>query len=152
VDYIQKIPKEETNEEVDHVDRFLFCRNAVGQIDFTSVSLRYAQNLPLALTNVTFHIEAGQRVGIIGRTGAGKSSIFQALLRAHPIETGKIFIDATIDLSKLDPKAVRSMFGVITQTPFLFSGTIRENLQMDNEQISDEEITALLCQAGLSEF
>lgn len=53
-DYIQNIPTEESNYEIENVDRFLFCRSAVGQIDFTCVSMRYAQNLPLALTNVKF--------------------------------------------------------------------------------------------------
>lgn len=79
-DYIQNVPAEDTNSEVEHVDRFLFCRNAMGQIDFTSVSMRYAPNLPLALNNISFHLDAGQRAAIIGRTGAGKSSIFQVTL------------------------------------------------------------------------
>lgn len=78
-----------------------------------------------------------------------RRSRLQALLRAHAIETGKIFIDATVDLCKLDPKAARSMFGVITQTPFLFSGTIRENLRMGDDTINDDEIRAVLTQAGL---
>lgn len=83
--------------------------------------MRYGSNLPWALKNVTFRVEAGQRVGIIGRTGAGKSSVFQALLRAYPIETGKIFIDGgTIDISQMDPRAVRSMFGFVSQVPFIF--------------------------------
>lgn len=54
-DYIHNIPTEETNHEVENVDRFLFCRNAMGQIDFTCVSMRYAPNLPFALTNVRFN-------------------------------------------------------------------------------------------------
>ncbi|KAI6236711.1 hypothetical protein M3Y95_00187400 [Aphelenchoides besseyi] len=149
-DYIQNIPKEESTQEAEQVDRFLYCRTIKGQIDFASVSLRYSANMPLALSNVSFHIDPGQRVAIIGRTGAGKSSLFQALLRAHPLETGKIFVDQTIDLgSNIDPHAARSLFGVVSQTPFLFSGTIRDNLRMNND-VSDHEINHIVEQAGLT--
>ncbi|KAI6186898.1 hypothetical protein M3Y98_00183300 [Aphelenchoides besseyi] len=148
-DYIQNIPKEESTQEAEQFDRFLYCRTIKGQIDFASVSLRYSANMPLALSNVSFHIDPGQRVAIIGRTGAGKSSLFQALLRAHPLETGKIFVDQTIDISNIDPHAARSLFGVVSQTPFLFSGTIRDNLRMNND-VSDDEINHIVEQAGLT--
>ncbi|CAD5232242.1 unnamed protein product [Bursaphelenchus xylophilus] len=149
MDYIHTIPMEETNQETENVDRFLYCRSAKGQIDFIGVCLRYASHLPQALSHVTFHIEAGKRVAIIGRTGAGKSSLFQALLKAHSIESGKIFIDGTVDISQLDPKAVRSLFGVVNQTPFLFSGTIKENIKLNNEGVTDIEILELIEVAGL---
>lgn len=90
-------------------------------------------------------------MAIIGRTGAGKSSIFQVLTRAHPIETGKIFIDQTIDLMSLDLKAARSIFGIVTQSPFIFSGTIRENFSV-NSVVSDSEIIEVIQKAGLSDW
>uniref|UniRef100_A0A914YMM3 Uncharacterized protein n=1 Tax=Panagrolaimus superbus TaxID=310955 RepID=A0A914YMM3_9BILA len=130
-DYIEDVPLEDTNQQQEDVDKFLYCRTIKGQINFASVSLRYGPGLPWALKNITLTIDPGQRVAIIGRTGAGKSSIFQALLRAHPIETGKIFIDSTIDLGNLELKAVRSIFGIVTQSPFIFSGTVRENFCLD---------------------
>ncbi|CAD5224372.1 unnamed protein product [Bursaphelenchus okinawaensis] len=150
MDYIHTIPVEDTNAETGNVDRFLYCRTAKGQVNFMGVCLRYASHLPLALSDVTFTIEAGKRVAIIGRTGAGKSSLFQALLKAHPVESGKIFIDGTIDIGQLDPKAVRSLFGVVNQTPFIFSGTIRENIKLNNDNVSDIEILELLEMAKLS--
>ncbi|KAI1722771.1 ABC transporter transmembrane region domain-containing protein [Ditylenchus destructor] len=154
VEYVEDTPVEETTEEVENLDRFLYCRSINGQIDFTCVSLRYGTDLPWALTNVTFRVEAGQRVAITGRTGAGKSSIFQALLRAHPIETGKIFIDGFIDIAgpQLDPRAVRSMFGYVSQHAFIFSGTIRDNLVVDKESIPDETILSIIVKAGLEDW
>jgi ATP-binding cassette subfamily C (CFTR/MRP) protein 10 len=150
-DYIQDVPLEDTNVQQEDVDKFLYCRNIKGQINFASVSLRYGPSLPWALKNITFTIDPGQRVAIIGRTGAGKSSIFQALLRAHPIETGKIFIDSTIDLGKLELKAVRSIFGIVTQSPFIFSGTVRENFCV-NYAVSDAEILDIVSKAGLRKW
>uniref|UniRef100_A0AC35FY07 Uncharacterized protein n=1 Tax=Panagrolaimus sp. PS1159 TaxID=55785 RepID=A0AC35FY07_9BILA len=150
-DYIEEVPLEDTNQQQEDVDKFLYCRNIKGQINFASVSLRYGPGLPWALKNITLTIDPGQRVAIIGRTGAGKSSIFQALLRAHPIETGKIFIDSTIDLGKMELKAVRSIFGIVTQSPFIFSGTVRENFCV-NFAVSDAEILDIISQAGLRDW
>jgi ABC-type multidrug transport system fused ATPase/permease subunit len=73
------------------------------------------------------------------------------LLRAHPIETGKIFIDGTVDVGQIDPKAVRSIFGLVTQSPFIFSGTVRENICVDKEY-PDHAIIAILHKAGLGKF
>lgn len=78
--------------------------------------------------------------------------LFQSLLRAHPIESGKIKIDDSIDIHDLDPKAVRSLFGVINQTPFIFSGTVRENIKLNNDQATDEEILDLIQVAGLNDW
>uniref|UniRef100_A0A915DBV6 Uncharacterized protein n=1 Tax=Ditylenchus dipsaci TaxID=166011 RepID=A0A915DBV6_9BILA len=151
-EYKENIPIEETTEDVENLDKFLYCRTVNGQIDFTCVSLRYGPNLPWALKNVTFRVEAGQRVGIIGRTGAGKSTIFQALLRAHSIETGKIFIDGSIDIAQMDPRAVRSIFGFVSQQPFIFSGTIRENLMVDNNTMPDDVIHTVISKADLDSW
>lgn len=82
-DYIENVKFEETSEVEENLDRFLFCNTIKGQIDFTCVSLRYGPGLPWALKNVTLRIEAGQRVAIVGRTGAGKSSLFQASFYTH---------------------------------------------------------------------
>uniref|UniRef100_F1KQC7 Multidrug resistance-associated protein 7 n=1 Tax=Ascaris suum TaxID=6253 RepID=F1KQC7_ASCSU len=109
-----------------------------GRIDFACVSLRYGVGLPLALENVSFRIEAGTRVAIIGRTGSGKSSLIQALLRTNPINSGRIFIDG-IDIYSVELHSLRSIFGIVTQTPFVFSGTLRENLCLEHD-IPEEEL------------
>ncbi|CAM8929378.1 unnamed protein product [Rhodiola kirilowii] len=98
-----------------------------GHIEFRHVTLRYMPSLPAALRDLTFSIESGNHVGIIGRTGAGKSSILNALFRLAPISIGQILVDGKniIDVSLRD---LRMNFAVVPQTPFLFEGSLRENL------------------------
>ncbi|MFH4981071.1 hypothetical protein AB6A40_007780 [Gnathostoma spinigerum] len=103
--------------------------NVLGAIDFTCVSMRYGPSLPFAIENVTFHISGGSKVAIIGRTGSGKSSLIQALLCTNKIDSGHIFIDGH-DVNLFELRSFRSLFGVVTQTPFLFSGTLRDNLTL----------------------
>lgn len=77
-----------------------------------------------------------------------QSDFLQALLRAHPIDTGNIIIDGNINVTTVDVKALRSIFGLVTQTPFIFSGSLRENLCLDRS-VSDDQIHALLQAAEL---
>ncbi|KAF5020200.1 hypothetical protein F66182_7765 [Fusarium sp. NRRL 66182] len=118
----------------------------VQPVHSTSTSLGSAPYL--ALNNITFTINAGERVGICGRTGSGKSSLIAALLQILPCYQGRIFIDAT-DLSTLDPEAVRSKLNYVTQEPFLFGGTMRENLIPWDDQVTDEEMTLALEKVNL---
>uniref|UniRef100_A0A0D9WMN6 ABC transporter C family member 13 n=1 Tax=Leersia perrieri TaxID=77586 RepID=A0A0D9WMN6_9ORYZ len=102
-----------------------------GKIEFEHVSLRYKEDLPLALNDVSFVISSGMQVGIIGRTGAGKSSILNALLRLAPICNGRILVDS-FDVAKLAVRYLRGHFAVVPQSPFLFDGSLRENLDPFN--------------------
>jgi ATP-binding cassette subfamily C (CFTR/MRP) protein 4 len=99
-----------------------------GAIDCQDLTIRYRSSLPPALTGASFRIEAGQRIGCVGRTGAGKSSLVQALLRILEAEEGRIEIDG-IDIKSLGLHKVRHAISVIPQTPVLFSGcSIMENI------------------------
>lgn len=91
------------------------------------VCLRYREGLPLVLDNVTIRINSREKIGIVGRTGAGKSSLVTAILRLVEMESGSILIDG-IDISSIGLHALRSRIAVIPQDPVLFSGTIRSNL------------------------
>ncbi|CAG9854876.1 unnamed protein product [Phyllotreta striolata] len=97
-----------------------------GLLEFQSVYLRYATNLPYVLNNLTFKIKPKEKVGIVGRTGAGKSTLISALFRLTNIE-GKILIDG-ICTSDIPLKTIRSKIAIIPQEPVLFSGTLRANL------------------------
>ncbi|CAH1958892.1 unnamed protein product [Acanthoscelides obtectus] len=97
-----------------------------GLLEFQSVYLRYATNEPYVLNNLTFKIKPKQKVGIVGRTGAGKSSLISALFRLADVE-GKILIDG-ISTADIPLKALRSNIAIIPQEPVLFSGTLRSNL------------------------
>uniref|UniRef100_I1Q038 ABC transporter C family member 13 n=3 Tax=Oryza TaxID=4527 RepID=I1Q038_ORYGL len=107
------------------------CWPTEGNIEFEHVTLRYKEDLPPALNDVSFFISSGMQVGIIGRTGAGKSSILNALLRLAPICNGRILVD-DFDVAKLAVRDLRGHFAVVPQSPFLFDGSLRENLDPFN--------------------
>ncbi|KAF3326222.1 ABC transporter C family member 13 [Carex littledalei] len=98
-----------------------------GIIEFECVSLRYKPTLPAALNNVSFRIMGGMKVGIVGRTGAGKSSVLNALFRLSPVFGGRILVDG-LDISEVSVRHLRSRFAVVPQSPFLFEGSLRDNL------------------------
>ncbi|PSS06244.1 ABC transporter C family member 13 like [Actinidia chinensis var. chinensis] len=98
-----------------------------GQIEFQNVTLRYMPSLPAALKDISFTIAGGMQVGIVGRTGAGKSSILNAIFRLNPICQGSILVDG-IDINDVSLRYLRSHFAVVPQSPFLFEGSLRSNL------------------------
>ena len=99
-----------------------------GAISFNKASLRYREDLPLVIKEVNFQVEPGMKVGIVGRTGAGKSSLLQALFRLIECEReGSIEIDGT-STSSLGLSTLRGAISIIPQSPFIFESTIRENL------------------------
>lgn len=121
-----------------------------GTLVFEGVALRYAKHLPLTLRDVSFEIEGGTRVGIIGRTGAGKSTIFQALYRFVNLEKGRILLDGC-DISRIPLDEVRRNIAIIPQDPTLFLGSLRSNLDRF-VQYSDEQIWSALERSCLKEF
>uniref|UniRef100_A0A8D8TED4 Multidrug resistance-associated protein 5 n=1 Tax=Cacopsylla melanoneura TaxID=428564 RepID=A0A8D8TED4_9HEMI len=98
-----------------------------GSIKFKNVCLRYRDNWPLVLANVSFRISHGENIGIVGRTGAGKSSLLVALFRLVELASGQIKID-DFDIASVELETLRSRLSVIPQDPVLFAGTIRYNL------------------------
>ncbi|KAI0803754.1 P-loop containing nucleoside triphosphate hydrolase protein [Xylaria sp. FL0064] len=113
-----------------------------GTLIFDSVSASYEENGPLILKNVSFSIKGGEKVGIIGRTGSGKSSTVQAILRMININSGRILID-NVDLSTLMGSVVREHIITLTQDPFLFPASIRSNIDPQGV-FTDEEISSAL--------
>lgn len=118
-----------------------------GEVIFQNAHLRYRPGLPFALEQFNLHIQPGERVGIVGRTGAGKSTIIMALFRMVELAEGKIYMDG-IDISTVGLNDLRSRMSIIPQDPTLFAGTIRSNLDPFNTR-TDEELTAALRQAHL---
>lgn len=122
----------------------------VGTVEFKNFQVRYREGLELVLRGISFEIRGGQKVGIVGRTGAGKSSLTLALFRIIEAAGGSILIDGE-DISKLGLHALRSRLTIIPQDPVLFSGTLRINLD-PFETCSDEEIWRALEHAHLQSF
>lgn len=118
-----------------------------GYIQFSDVLLRYRENLPLVLKNLDFGVYPGEKVGICGRTGAGKSSIMTGLYRLSEVESGSITIDG-LDISQMGLRDLRLKLLIIPQDPVLFQGTIRKNLDPFREY-ADEVLWDSLRRSGL---
>ncbi|XP_077258461.1 multidrug-Resistance like Protein 1 isoform X5 [Temnothorax americanus] len=121
-----------------------------GRVDFKNFKVRYREGLDLVLNGLTFSVLGGEKIGIVGRTGAGKSSLTLSLFRIIEAAHGKILID-DIDISKLGLHDLRSRLTIIPQDPVLFSGTLRINLDPFDCH-SDEEIWRALEHAHLKSF
>uniref|UniRef100_A0A8C5LMW9 ATP-binding cassette sub-family C member 5 n=1 Tax=Leptobrachium leishanense TaxID=445787 RepID=A0A8C5LMW9_9ANUR len=109
-----------------------------GKIRFENVKMRYRENLPLVLKNISFSVEPREKIGIVGRTGSGKSSLCMTLFRLVELEEGLITID-DICISKIGLHNLRKKLSIIPQEPVLFVGSVRSNLD-PTSQHTDEEI------------
>lgn len=118
-----------------------------GEIVFDNVEMRYRDGLPLVLKGLDMHVRGGERIGIVGRTGAGKSSIMSTLFRLVEISSGHITIDG-VDISTVGLNDLRKRLAIIPQDPTLFRGTIRSNLDPFNEH-TDLALWSALRQADL---
>lgn len=120
-----------------------------GLIKFEDVVLRYRPELPPVLHGLSFTVFPSDKVGIVGRTGAGKSSMLNALFRIVELERGKILIDG-LDVGKIGLLDLRRVLGIIPQSPVLFSGTVRFNLDPFNEH-NDADLWEALERAHLKD-
>uniref|UniRef100_H2YA69 ABC-type xenobiotic transporter n=1 Tax=Ciona savignyi TaxID=51511 RepID=H2YA69_CIOSA len=119
-----------------------------GAIEFKEVCLRYRPNLPLALDGVSFQIAGGEKVGIVGRTGGGKSSLFLVLFGLVPTTGGAVIIDG-VNIRKISTDQLRGEMAIIPQDPFLFSGSLRANLDPTGAVCADERLWWALESCGL---
>ena len=113
-----------------------------GKVSFENFSVKYRPNLPNVLKNIDLQIKGGEKLGIVGRTGAGKTTLIKTLYRSFGTYEGKIKIDGK-DISKVGLKELRKNITVIPQDPSLFSETLRKNID-PKEQFSDEKIIEIL--------
>lgn len=117
-----------------------------GEIIFDRVDFAYKPGEPV-LRQFNLHIQPGERVALVGHTGSGKSSIAKLIARFYEFQGGQIRIDG-YDIRRLDLAAYRSQLGMVTQTPFLFDGTVRENIRYGKPDASDEEVLAAARRVG----
>jgi ATP-binding cassette subfamily B protein len=119
------------------------------EMKFDDVHFKYADG-PEVLKGVSFAVKKGQRVAIVGHTGAGKSTVMKLVPRLYDVTGGKILIDG-VDIKDMDPKALRRLTTAVPQDVFLFAGTLRDNLKFGRPEASDDEVLRAVnaCQADM---
>ena len=118
-----------------------------GKIEFIDYSLKYRPETELVLKNLTFTIEPKAKIGVVGRTGAGKSTICLGLWRIVEADSGQIKIDG-VDISSINLAYLRSQIAIIPQDPTLFEGTLKFNLDPEKTH-SEQELLNVLREASL---
>lgn len=122
-----------------------------GEVEFRNVSFSYPGSDVLALDNVSFHIQAGERVGIIGRIGSGKTTLEKLILGFQEPSSGAVWIDG-VDLRQIDPAQVRHNIGYVPEDVFLFYGSVKENIVLSAPYVDDAVMLEAAEIAGVSEF
>jgi ATP-binding cassette, subfamily B, multidrug efflux pump len=127
-----------------------------GEIEFRNVWFAYhgganPKGEDWVLREVSFRVEPGQTLAIVGHTGAGKTTIIQLLLRFYDIQRGQILLDG-VDIREMDLHGLRRLFGIVLQDPFLFTGTLESNVRLGTETISRAATERALREVGLGPF
>ncbi|SPF41718.1 ABC transporter related [Candidatus Sulfopaludibacter sp. SbA4] len=123
---------------------------AIAEIEFDHVWFAY-QDEDWVLQDVSFSIAPGETVAMVGHTGAGKTTIISLLLRFYDVRRGSIRIGG-VDLREFDPLELRRQFGVVLQDPYLFTGTLEENIRLGTEAIGREEVEAAAERVNVADF
>lgn len=127
-----------------HIDKI------VGNIEFKNVSFEYNENMKV-LKNLSLKIKENETVAIVGKSGAGKTTLFSLMAYLYKPTKGKILIDG-IDVTKLDCESIRDNISIITQNPYIFNFSIKENLLLTSPKATDEEIKSACKIAALDKF
>ncbi|GJL93119.1 type I secretion system permease/ATPase [Hyphococcus sp.] len=137
--------------ETDNTREYLARPALSGKIEFREVSFIYGGETNRALDEVSFTIEPGERVAILGKNGSGKSTIVRQITGIYQPTEGSVMVDDT-DIRQLRPADLRSNIGAVLQDVCLFSGSIRENIALGLENVSDDDILAAAKIAGVHDF
>ncbi len=121
-----------------------------GDIQFNNINFHYTEHKPV-FEQLSLHIKAGEKVGIVGRSGAGKSSLINTLLRFYDIQSGTITVDGQ-DIKTINQESLRQHIGLITQDTSLLHRTIKENIRYGKPTASDEEIITACQQSQAHDF
>lgn len=122
-----------------------------GQVRFEEVAFRYRPDGPEVIRKLSLAVEPGQIIGIVGRSGSGKSTIAKLLQRLYVPEYGRIMVDG-VDLAQVDPAWLRRQVGVVQQENFLFNGSVRSNIALTDPGLAMEQVIQAAKLAGAHEF
>ena len=131
-------------------EKFLPIPDIKGEVIFENVSFSYSPYEPL-ITDLNMHIRSGQKVAIVGPTGGGKTTIVNLLMRFYDVQKGRILIDGT-DIASISRADLRSMFSMVLQDTWLFSGTIYDNIAYGKENATKEEVMEAAKHAHIDHF
>ncbi len=135
--------------DIDNSNRNLTIR---GEISFEQVTFKYnEEQLKPTINDVTIHLNQGESLALVGATGAGKTTLVQLLARFYEINAGKIMIDG-IDIKDIPKQTLRNQMAYVLQDPFIFDGTIRENIKYRNQHVSDEVMIQAAKDANAYDF
>jgi len=123
----------------------------IGEVEFRNVSFSYSKNGEYVLNKVSFSAKPGEKIGIIGATGSGKTTLVKLFPRLYDVDNGEILIDGQ-NIKHINIKHLRASIGYVTQKPFLFSGSIKSNLKFGMETASEIEIQTASQHACADEF
>lgn len=138
------------DEEVEVDDGIYFLEDVQGNVEFKDVVFRYNKDIPL-LENINTKINAGQTVAIVGKTGSGKTTLINLLMRFYDLNKGKILIDG-VSIELLSKVHLRQMFGMVLQDSWIFNGTIRDNICYGIDGVDEEKLITTCKEAMLHDF
>lgn len=139
---INKLLKEQGSEDIEIGE---FADNLKGDIEFKNVNMQYGNNK--VLHNVSFIIKEGNKVTIVGKTGVGKTTIANILMRLYPIHSGKILIGGK-DIQKIRIQDIRKNISYISQTPYILNDTLKNNIILDDNSITNAQIENVANEIG----
>ncbi len=123
----------------------------VGRVQFANVSFHYSDDPTLVLDGIDLDVDAGQTVALVGETGAGKTTIVKLLARFHDPTSGSVRVDG-VDLREVTQQSLRKQMGMVLQDPFLFNGSVKENILFGRLNASDHDVFAAAQAVGADEF
>ena len=138
------------DEESDESDKTLKIKDVKGKVEFKHVNFGYDKDKQI-IFDFNFTANPGEKIAIVGQTGAGKTTIVNLLMRFYEIDSGQILIDG-ISTKDMNRSYVRSLFGMVLQDTWLFEGTIKENLRFGKPDATDEEIVNACKMANVDHF
>ena len=146
LDNIMKLPTDSELHQED-VER----KDIIGKIEFKNIKFKYPNSKTYILDDVSFKIEAGEKVGIIGRNGSGKTTILKLIMGLYEAESGSIFID-DVDIRQFNPYSLRKTITYLPQDIALFKGTLQENIRNSVGNLSDKNLLLASKMSGVEQF
>lgn len=122
-----------------------------GEVTFDHVSFHYSDDDQEVLKDINLRVKPGETIALVGKTGAGKTTIIKLISRFYDPTSGRVLIDG-IDLTQVTQESLRSQMGIVLQDPFLFSGTVRENIRFGRLEATDEEVEEAAKAVGADDF